>query len=57
MDRKSDFDAMDFDQLWLLYEDLTKVLAEKIAAEFLSVVEQVTGAVDKILDSDATGPE
>lgn len=33
MDRKSDFEAMDFDQLWLLYEDLTKVLAEKIAAE------------------------
>jgi len=33
MDRKSDFEAMDFDRLWLLYEDLTKVLAEKIAAE------------------------
>jgi DNA-binding protein H-NS len=33
MDRKSDFEAMDFNQLWLLYEDLTKVLAEKIAAE------------------------
>ncbi len=37
MDRKSDFDAMDFDQLWLLYEDLTKVLAEKIAAEKLEL--------------------
>jgi DNA-binding protein H-NS len=33
MDRKSDFESMDFDRLWLLYEDLTKVLAEKIAAE------------------------
>jgi DNA-binding protein H-NS len=33
MDRKSEFEAMDFDRLWLLYEDLTKVLAEKIAAE------------------------
>lgn len=33
MDRRPDFNAMDFDQLWLLYEDLTKVLAEKIAAE------------------------
>jgi DNA-binding protein H-NS len=33
MDRKSDFEAMDFDRLWLLYEELTKVLAEKIAAE------------------------
>jgi hypothetical protein len=35
MNRKSDFEAMDFDGLWLLYEDLTKVLAEKIAAEKL----------------------
>jgi DNA-binding protein H-NS len=33
MDRKSNFEAMQFDRLWLLYEDLTKVLAEKIAAE------------------------
>ena len=33
MEKKSDFEAMDFDRLWLLYEDLTKVLAEKIAAE------------------------
>jgi len=37
MDRRSDFEAMDFDQLWLLYEDLTKVLAEKIAAEKLEL--------------------
>lgn len=37
MDKKSDFEAMDFDQLWLLYEDLTKVLAEKIAAEKLEL--------------------
>ena len=33
MDRKSDFEAMQFDKLWHLYENLTKVLAEKIAAE------------------------
>lgn len=37
MNRKSDFEAMDFDGLWLLYEDLTKVLAEKIAAEKLEL--------------------
>src|ERR1700741_4527837 len=37
MDRRSDFEKMDFDQLWLLYEDLTKVLAEKIAAEKLEL--------------------
>jgi len=31
--RKLDLDAMDFDELWLLHEELTKVLAEKISAE------------------------
>jgi DNA-binding protein H-NS len=31
--RKLDLEAMDFDQLWLLHEELTKVLAEKISAE------------------------
>jgi DNA-binding protein H-NS len=37
MDRKSDFERMQFDKLWHLYEDLTKVLAEKIAAEKLEL--------------------
>ena len=37
MDRKSDLEAMEFDELWLLYEDLTKILAEKIAAEKLEL--------------------
>jgi DNA-binding protein H-NS len=31
--RKLDLDAMDFDELWLLHEELTKILAEKISAE------------------------
>jgi DNA-binding protein H-NS len=31
--RKLDLDAMDFDELWLLHEELTKILAEKIRAE------------------------
>ena len=30
---KLDLDAMDFDELWLLHEELTKILAEKISAE------------------------
>lgn len=34
---RSDFEAMDFDRLWRLYEELTKVLAEKIAAEKLEL--------------------
>jgi DNA-binding protein H-NS len=37
IDRKLDFEAMDFNGLWLLYEDLTKVLAEKIATEKLEL--------------------
>jgi DNA-binding protein H-NS len=37
MDRKSDLEAMEFDELWLLYEDITKILAEKIAAEKLEL--------------------
>ena len=31
--RKLDLAAMDFDELWLLHEELTKILAEKISAE------------------------
>jgi DNA-binding protein H-NS len=31
--RQLDLDAMDFDELWLLHEELTKILAEKISAE------------------------
>jgi DNA-binding protein H-NS len=31
--RKEDLEAMDFEDLWLLHEELTKVLAEKITAE------------------------
>src|SRR6266478_3067317 len=31
--RKLDLDAMAFDELWLLHEKLTKILAEKISVE------------------------
>jgi DNA-binding protein H-NS len=31
--RKLDLEAMDFDELWLLHEELTKILAEKIRVE------------------------
>ena len=30
---KLDLEAMDFDELWLLHEELTEILAEKINAE------------------------
>src|SRR4030081_1747826 len=35
--RKLDLEAMDFDELWLLHEELTKILAEKISAEKLEL--------------------
>jgi DNA-binding protein H-NS len=31
--RRSDLEAMNFDELWLLHEELTKILAERITAE------------------------
>src|SRR5262252_1609296 len=31
--RKLNLDGMDFDELWLLHEELTKILTEKISAE------------------------
>ncbi len=37
MGKKFDLEAMDFDELWLLHEQLTKVLAEKITAEKLEL--------------------
>jgi DNA-binding protein H-NS len=35
--RKTDLEAMDFDELWLLHEQLTKILSEKITAEKLEL--------------------
>jgi len=34
---KFDLDAMEFDELWLLHEDLTKILSEKIIVEKLEL--------------------
>ncbi|MDA9503440.1 histidinol phosphate phosphatase [Bradyrhizobium sp. CCBAU 11386] len=31
--RRQDLEAMDFEELWLLHEELTKILTEKITAE------------------------
>lgn len=31
--RRQDLEALDFEELWLLHEELTKILAEKITAE------------------------
>jgi DNA-binding protein H-NS len=37
MGKKPDLVAMDFEELWLLHEELTKVLTEKITAEKLEL--------------------
>jgi len=37
MGKKLDLEAMSFDELWLLHEELTKVLTEKITAEKLEL--------------------
>jgi DNA-binding protein H-NS len=34
---KFDLEGMDFDELWLLHEELTKILSEKITAEKLEL--------------------
>jgi DNA-binding protein H-NS len=34
---KLDLEAMDFEELWLLHEELTKILSEKITAEKLEL--------------------
>jgi DNA-binding protein H-NS len=59
MDRKSDFKAMDFDRLWLLYEDLTQVLAEKIAAEKIELEKRLAqlSRISPIGEAGAALPE
>ena len=45
--RKLDLETMDFDELWLLHEQLTQILSEKISAEKLELenrLAQLNGA-------------
>jgi len=35
--RRTDLETMDFDELWLLHEELTKILSEKITTEKLQL--------------------
>lgn len=39
---KLDLEAMSFDDLWLLHEELTKILAEKITAEKLKLEKRLS---------------
>jgi DNA-binding protein H-NS len=53
--RKLDLETMDFDELWLLHEQLTQILSEKISAEKLELEKRLAqlsraepiGEVDK----------
>ncbi|WP_374544546.1 H-NS family nucleoid-associated regulatory protein [Rhodoblastus sp.] len=48
--RKPDLNLMDFEELWLLHEELTKILAEKITAEKLELEKRLAqlNRVEKI---------
>ena len=48
--------AMDFDELWLLHEELTKILAEKIGAE-KSKLEKRLAQLSRQIDDRATPPK
>jgi DNA-binding protein H-NS len=48
--RKMDLESMDFEELWLLHEELTKILSEKITAEKLELEKRLAqlNRVEKI---------
>lgn len=54
--RKFDLEAMEFEELWLLHEELTKVLAEKISAEKLELEKRLAQLTGGELIGDAQFP-
>ena len=57
--RKLDLEAMDFDELWLLHEELTKILSEKISAEKLELEKRLAqlNPVERIGDTGTASAE
>jgi DNA-binding protein H-NS len=53
--RKLDLEAMDFDELWLLHEELTKILSEKISAEKLEL-EKRLAQLNRVEQIGEVGP-
>ena len=53
--RKLQLEAMEFDELWLLHEELTKVLSEKIRAEKLELEKRLAllNPVEPIVEAGA----
>jgi len=52
--RRSDLETMDFDELWVLHEQLTKLLSEKITTEKLQLERRLAqlSRVEQIRDVD-----
>ncbi len=54
--RRTDLEAMDFDELWLLHEQLTKLLSEKITTEKLQLERRLAqlSRVEQMRDVEGT---
>ncbi|MCA6107176.1 H-NS histone family protein [Bradyrhizobium cenepequi] len=55
--RKLDFEAMTFDELWLLHEEITKILSERITAEKLELEKRLAQLNPPEPIQDGTGSE
>jgi DNA-binding protein H-NS len=55
--RKPDLEAMDFDELWLLHEELTEILSEKIHAEKLELEKRLAQLNQQIGDAETASAE
>ena len=55
--RRMDLEAMDFDELWLLHEQLTQILSEKIGAEKLELEKRLAQLNRADADTRGFSPE
>jgi DNA-binding protein H-NS len=57
--RKLDLETMDFDELWLLHEQLTQILSEKISAEKLELEKRLAqlNMADPISEAKSSSTE
>jgi DNA-binding protein H-NS len=53
--RKRELEVMDFDELWLLHEQLTQILSEKISAEKLELEKRLAQLNRAAPSTDAKG--
>jgi DNA-binding protein H-NS len=53
---KLDLDTMQFDELWLLHEELTKILSKKITAEKLELEKRLAQLNRPVQSGDAENP-